>query len=429
MKNKIIGIPSKNLWESWYNMYISIYKTLKVNWYTCYFLQPNKLVKKYLLKAKITDILETPDKKNIKKYPHQKKWEYKQLITYIKIFFWSIAYSDILKESLKEYFEYDSLIKQYNIDSIIIYNWIFRIARLAWLDNSCKIIYFENGYFPNTLQIDDQWINSESSIAKYSYQELLKYKRINNNLIKKIELFQEKDYFSLLQKFLLFLKSHSIKTNIFFIIYIIKKHLQTVIKKNILRFEKNIQLDKWKYFFIALQVHDDTQLIFNSPNINNMESLINDFYYSIKKILPEYTIVVKEHPMDIGRVNYTRLQKKYKDIIWIKKWDIDDIILKSDYTMCINSSVWLQALNQYKKVITLWNTFYNNNPFIENVKYNDEFEEKLNSLRNKHIDKKAVDKYINIFKNELFINWSWKWWAWENFNKKTIKIICEYIVK
>jgi hypothetical protein len=88
MKNKIIGIPSKNLWESWYNMYISIYKTLKVNWYTCYFLQPNKLVKKYLLKAKITDILETPDKKNIKKYPHQKKWEYKQLITYIKIFFW-----------------------------------------------------------------------------------------------------------------------------------------------------------------------------------------------------------------------------------------------------------------------------------------------------------------------------------------------------
>ncbi len=76
--NKIIWIPSKNLWNSWYSIYISIYHTLKNNWYSCYFLQPNKLFKEYLNKTwvKNDDILEINEKINyIKKYKNSEKKE------------------------------------------------------------------------------------------------------------------------------------------------------------------------------------------------------------------------------------------------------------------------------------------------------------------------------------------------------------------
>lgn len=429
---KIIAIPSKNLWESWYNMYISIYKTLKTNWYTCYFLEPNELVKEYLLKAwvNLEDILEVGKKINhIKNYKNKNKAEYRQLTTFIRAFFWNIAYKYILNESLKEYHEYDYLIKKYKIKIIIVYNGIFRIWRLAWIDNDCKIVYFENWYFPNSLQIDNKWINSESSIAKLSYNELLNFKKVDNNKIKDIRIFNKKIEFSFFKKLILNLKSYNYKTSIFYILFILKKSIEILKRKIFFNNEEEVILKKgWKYIFIAFQVNDDTQLIFNSPIIRNMQEIIEFYYDDIKDLFPDYKLVVKEHPMDIWRINYKKLQKRYPDIIWIKKWNIDDIIGKSEYTICVNSSVGFQALAKYKKVFTLWENFYSNNPWIEKLKNKESFKKQLSRLKEKEINKKEVDNYINIFKNELFINWSWKWWGRENYNKKTLKEICEYIV-
>ncbi len=280
------------------------------------------------------------------------------------------------------------------------------------------------------MQIDNKWINAESSITNYKYEKLLKYKKIDNNKIKQIINFQKNISFSFFERGLLNILTYNIKTDIIFIFYFIKKSIQNFYKNLLLKIEKEIKLEKdWKYIFIAFQVHDDTQLIFNSPIINSMDQILDFYYNDIKEILPNYKIVVKEHPMDIWRINYKKLQKKYPDIIWIKKWNIDDIIEKSEYLICVNSSVWFQALSKYKKVFTLWDNFYSNNPWVEKLKNKNSFKEQLLNLKNKELNKKEIDNYINIFKNELFINWSWKWWAWENYNKNTIKEICEYIVK
>lgn len=157
-----------------------------------------------------------------------------------------------------------------------------------------------------------------------------------------------------------------------------------------------------------------------------MNEILDFFYNDIKKILPEYKIVVKEHPMDIGRIKYSNTRKKYNDIIWIKKWNINELIEKCEYLICVNSSVWLQWLAQYKKVLTLWENFYSRNPWVQNIHHKDEFREKLSLLKHSNINKskKSIDKYIDTFKKEIFISW---WWY--NFNKKTIKEICDYITQ
>lgn len=426
---KIIWIPAKNLWWAWFNIYISIYKTLSTNWYKCYFLQPNKLVKKYLEKAHIPkdNILES--KIINSKYDWSHNQEFEELSIYIKTFFWKLFHKQILKEWIIEYHQYNELIQKYNINTILVYNWIFRTWKLAWLDNNCEVIYFENWYFPNTIQVDNKGINAESSISNISYENILNLKK-GNNKIEDIEFYKENYDISFLRKLYLNIFSYSLLTSFYYTLFMIKKIFLNIIKNILLKFEKEIKLEKdWKYIFIAFQVHDDTQLIFNSKVIKKMDDILDFYYKDLKEILPEYKIVVKEHPMDIWRINYKYLQNKYPDIIWIKKWNIDDIIKKSEYIICTNSSVWLQALSKYKKVFSLWENFYSNNPWVEKLKNRNCFKEQLIELKNKELNKKNIDDYINIFKNVLFINGSWKWWAWENFDKKTIKEICEYIVK
>lgn len=426
---KIIAIPSKNLWESWFNIYISIQKTLIKNWYLCYFLQPNKLVKEYLKKANIEDkyILESNLIDWSYKWNHKK--EYNELNIYIKSFFWNIFHKQILKEWIIEYNKYCNLIKQYNINTLLIYNWIFRTWKLAWLDCNCEIIYFENGYFPNTIQIDNKWINSQSSFSNINYKDFLNIKR-ENYKIKYVTIYDIKNDIFFLKKLYLCIFSYSILTSFFYILLMLKKRYLKYKKNILLLLEKEQILEKKiKYIFIAFQVHDDTQLIFNSKIINKMDDILNYYYNDIKEILPEYKIVVKEHPMDIWRINYKHLEKKFNDVLFIKKWNIDDIIEKSEYIFCTNSSVWLQGLSKYKKVFTLWENFYSNNPWVEKLKRKDSFKEQLKKLKEKKINKEEIDKYINIFKNELFINGNWKWWAWDNFNHQTIKNISEYIVK
>lgn len=428
-RRKIIAIPSKNLWTNWFNIYISIYKTLIKNWYKCYFLQPNKLVKKYLEKANIPENNILKSSKIEKEYNWSHKKEYEELNIYIKIFFWKASHKQILKEWIIEYNQYCELIKKYKINSILVYNWIFRTWKLAWLDNNCEIIYFENWYFPNTIQIDNKWINAQSSISNLDYKDFLNIRK-NYNKIKNIEFYKQNYDINFVYKLYLNIFSYSFLTSFYYILFMIKKTYLNILKNTLLKFEKEIKLDKkWKYVFIAFQVHDDTQLIFNSKIIKKMDDILNFYYKDLKEVLPDYKIVIKEHPMDIWRINYKYLQKKYPDIIWIKKWNIDDIIQKSEYVICTNSSVWLQALSKYKKVFTLWENFYSNNPWIVKLENKNSFKKQLLKLKEKEINKKEIDNYINIFKNKLFINGSWKWWAWENFNKKTIKEICEYIVK
>ena len=425
----IIWIPTKNWWLSGYNMYISIYKTLKSNGYKCYFLQPTFFVKKYLLLAWVDekDILETNELKWELKYSWNHTKEYKQLITFIKTFFWKKSFNSILKESLIEYYQYDYLIKKYNINTILIYNGIFRVWRLAWLDNNCRVIYFENWYFPHTIQIDDKWVNADASIADMSYEEILSYKKPSWK-IQDTYIFRSNPI-GLLKKILYYFKSYNLNIFFHYLVAYTKKYYEIYKRKVILFFEKEVTLARDKYVFLALQVHDDTQLIFNSPFVKKPEEIITLSYDILKEEFKDYKIVVKEHPMDIWRISYDKIREKYKDIIWIRKWNIDDVIEKSEYVVCINSSVWLQALSKYKKVFTFWKNFYSNNPWVENLKSLDTVREQFLELKNKKLNTEEIDKYIGVFKNEIFIEWEKTWWAWESFNKKTVKDICEYIVK
>lgn len=370
-----IWIDSRTIFSNFFPLFFSIAKTLQLNWFNVYFINPN-LIQKYQLKKYWLDFIDWNEEK---------------------------------------------IIKENSIKKILLWNWTFNDIKIKWIKN----YYFENWYFWNDLQIFNNWVNAKSEICNLQYVDFLNLKKENKLKINKIELINNIKL-NLFNYYILWFFSHNPISSFKYYFNILRSKLEIYKRKKILNNKKETILKKWKYILIWFQVHDDTQILYNSPLIKKMDDILDFFYKDIKEILPDYKIIVKEHPMDLWRINYSNLQKKYNDIIWIIKWDISNYIDKSDYLICVNSSIWLQALSKYKKVITLWDNFYSNNAWVKNIKNKNDFKEKLLELKNQNIekDKKEIDEYINIFKKEIFIS---NWW-WKKFNKNTVKSICEKII-
>jgi len=368
----------KTIWLSslWrLDLFLNLYKSLENLWYRVYFIwgrpRVNKLYKKY----------------NCKYIEDEKKIEKKKI----------------------------------KFDLVLFWNWLDDLENIVnyCKNNGIKTLFLENWYLLNTIQIDNKWVNLKNSISQKTYEEVLNLKKKDCNL--KID--QDKIVTNL--KFNVSLKDYilwffSYKTIKWVFVELLNK-LYKFCKSKTLAKNSNIDLPD-KYVFIPFQVHDDTQIRYYSPIIKKMTDILDFFYTDIKKVFPSYKIVIKEHPMDLCRIKYPvkELKNKYKDIIWLKWWNIDEIFDNADYVITINSSVWFQALSKCKKVLILWQALYSNNPFVEVVKDKDEFKQKLINLKNKQINCNEVKKYIEKISDLIFI----KWWL-NSFEKKTIKeIIC-----
>jgi hypothetical protein len=253
-------------------------------------------------------------------------------------------------------------------------------------------VYLENGYFPNTIQIDNQGVNMNASF-NVDYDNFLSINRTPP--VKNMHIT---------------LHTYALSTADMCMAGILapdmhrwKRYISTLYSRI---YRKRVSPDPIglpdKFIFIPFQVHDDTQIVYNSRHIKKMDEIFTSFFSSIREICPGHQVVAKEHPMDLGRQNYTRLRKSYPDILWLRNYDINELIDKCSCVITINSSVGFQALARYKRVLTLGDSFYDKNPFVEHMRSTDEFEEKLEKLIKKTIDTNAVDSYISHFK-DLFI--------------------------
>jgi len=366
-------IVSSSIHTNFLPLFLSIALCLKENGYKIYFIEPNILQKHFLNKHTLPFCKEDEiDTKDIKK--------------------------------------------------ILVWNGLSHDIKLTWVQN----YYFENGYFGNDLQIFKNWVNALSEIKDIPFDWILQYKSIsptkqltNTNIITHIDL-------SFYNYWILGFFSQGLIISCKHFTRIMKNKRENSHRKKILQNTPTLKLPEGKYIIIGFQVHDDTQIIHNSEIVHTMDDILNYFYDDIHRILPEHKIIVKEHPMDIARIDYSHLQKKYPEVVWIQKWDIWDYIDISEYLICVNSSIWLQALSKYKKVLTLWDNFYSNNPWSENIKKREDFVGALAKLKAKDLlgDKKLIDAYIKVFKEKIFVSNGW----WKDFKQETVLSICERLI-
>lgn len=289
--------------------------------------------------------------------------------------------------------------KTTDFDHVLIFNGAMDVESDVCKDLSLNTFYLEQGYFPDTMQMDKGGVNCKTNFSDLSYDEFLEfhYKENNIQLKEDFEIITIK-YSKLNRYFLRFLER---KNRMFFLNYL-KRNINLIRAKK--QFNKsavsNIDfVEKEKYIFFPLQVNSDTQIILNS-RYKNMYEAVNDVLPDLLKT--GLKIIIKGHPFEVEPVDYTEL-KKHKQVIFLEKADINSLIDKSEFVVNVNSSVGLQAISRYKRVLLLGDSFYKNAPVslnFEDIKGKNIIEE----MKKIKIDKLIVDKYIGHFKNEIFIN-------------------------
>jgi capsular polysaccharide export protein len=284
-----------------------------------------------------------------------KKQEYKYRNR--KEFFFKLYAGIKFVDAIFKYSCYKNAINNKNISCAIIYNgskYRQLIASLVVNNSNNKVFYIERGCYPNTTAIDPKGVNYNNSLSR-DPNFFLKYYQ------------------------------HAYKI------------LNTKNKKYIVDKNSNINT-KNKYIFIPFQVNTDSQIVKFSPWIKNMNHLVKIIDCLLKYIPIQYNVIFKTHPKCPESVagGYDNLIKKYKNHSRIGfRNDINtaNLIKNASIVCTINSTVGIESLIKYKKVITLGQAFYN----IKGLSYHADNKQELKELFIKIDDLKINQKLITSF--------------------------------
>ena len=305
-------------------------------------------------------------------------YKQKEIIGKYKPFKASVYYKYI--KFITPYFEcnYRYFIKKYNPKIVAFWNGIkypqnigVKIAKS--MNKEC--LYFENGFLPDTTQVDTKGVNALNSLPREkSFYETLQYQDIKlpSKLIpRKIEGKQKLEDITLPEN----------------------------------------------YIFVPFQVAYDSQIIYFS-DFKSMREL----FFLIKDISKklDLTFVFKEHPSD--KVNdYSDLYKEANSkLIFANSIDTATLIKNANAVITINSSVGTEALLFNKKVFVLGEAFYAIDGITCKVTKNN----LLDKLKNKDytVDKKLIKNFLSYLVKDYFIPNSWQNPKREHFLKLEEKI-------
>jgi capsular polysaccharide export protein len=329
-----------------------------------------------------------------------------------------ILHTNVSHKELSTYKKYmnfiDYYIDQHQIEVICLFNgyhWIDQVAKYLAKKKGLKVVYFEDGLFrPYTVTCDNKGINAASSVSQDPdfYDSII----VDKKRLKKYTFKPENPLFLHRKKESLikvgFVKALSMFGNITrlhpnYYVHINWSHaIRYFLFKVSYSRRKNdpIVLPK-EYVFLPFQVSRDTQIFYNSPNIKNMEELLERVHTAVARYNQidgrDVKIVVKEHPEDMSRNNYKQLKEKYnnnQEVIFIGKYNVKDLIKHSLAVITINSTVGIEALVQKKRVITLGDALYNIEGIVQRCTDPVRLYDTLKSALNNPVNVERIQKFI-----------------------------------
>jgi Capsule polysaccharide export protein len=290
---------------------------------------------------------------------------------------WSQVLHDAFRRYLlfvaKNYYNnYCLYFEKKNIDCICVWsgNAISLSAAIAAARKSkIKTVFFENGSLPNTIAMDTQGINFQSSIPRNPdfYRSLIiphQPEEQKSQLVKRAS----------------------------------RKAVEEV----------PVKLPD-KYLFIPYQVFGDSQIIMFSPWINGMEQLTQLVIHSREQADQSLWLVFKEHPT--CKQDYSGFKKRIlssgSNIIFANGNSTQELIEHSQGVITINSSVGIESLLLGKKVITLGQAFYNIEGLVLHADSLPELVDCIKKVQTWHCDESLRNNFL-FYLHEYLIEGSWK---------------------
>jgi capsule polysaccharide modification protein KpsS len=336
----------------------------------------------------------------------------------------------------------------YSYDAFLMWNNNFLFDRIAYYyakKNNKDIFVIEQGSFrPFTLAIDKKGVNFESSIPKTSefYKNLNFDKQLYNSFLEtpiKATKDKTKYYNNNLYKIMVYLNickkvisgGYLEPNYINFFTNLVSKLINN--KKNKLKNKitnnQSINFNK-RYIFVPLQVETDSQIIFFSPSIKDMEELVVKVSEKVKEYNNKFNdnidVIFKSHPKD-SRVDLYELKNKvnkYQNSYLIVKGNTKKYIKNSELVITINSTVGIEALIEKKSVITLGKSFYNIEDIVLHCSKIKLLPEYIKKALEESVNQELIERFLFYLRFIYF-----KEIYWKNSDIKSISKLVDFITE
>lgn len=276
-----------------------------------------------------------------------------------------------------------ALLKDESPDLVVVWGGLalpVSAAVAAAKDLGCKLLYCENGYLPKTIVMDPVGVNAKNSLVG---KDRSFYEQIAVDAEKMTALFQQ----ALIQRPL--------------------KKADSALEDRIKASESEVRLPD-DYIFLPLQVHDDSQVLLYSPRFKNMPDMIRYCHDQIGDYNQRYQtklkLVVKEHPSDFGRIDYTAVKKELEgDVHFIQALGTPELLQGCRAVITINSTVGIEGLFCFKPVITLGDAFYNVPGLLYHLDEGLELSDLLETALTTPVDVELVEKFLYYLKYRYLV--------------------------
>ena len=163
-----------------------------------------------------------------------------------------------------------------------------------------------------------------------------------------------------------------------------------------------------RYVLFAMQVHDDTQMLLFSPRFQSLSEAVT---YAYRRVA-EYSartgdtlkLIVKEHPSDFGRTDYSKLRESLPDAYFLRKKPVSELVAHTQAVLTINSSVGVEGLLHLRPVITLGDAFYNVPGIVRHLGPEDDLADVLADTIGKPVNVDLVTKFLYFLRYEYLVS-------------------------
>ena len=335
----------------------------------------------------------------------------------------------------------DFLLERHKIDAVVVWNGLTGTGRLAAelaRRRKLDVWFFENGFFPWTLQCDSNGVNFRNSLTA-----------LPGSFFDDVPLDSER-----FQQFTRNLRSGHVPEFPFHA-DVPEKSIKGL-PLNILKLRQAQFLEwlphwrhHWKlrqslnavpipraageiqspidepYIFVPLQVNKDTQIRSYSPHIPDMNSFVEVVHKAWRSLNHDkLQLVVKEHPAETTRVNYESLKQRFSDIRWIEAGPTQEWLAGAKVVVTINSGAGVEALAHGRPVVTLGKAFYNKEGIVFHCDEPSRLNSKLEAALKHPHSQENIQKFIYFLRFQYLIEGSWRAWS-----RETVETVANRLLK
>jgi len=287
------------------------------------------------------------------------------------------------------------------------------------------VVFGENGYLPDTLQLDPMGVNAFSSFARAwsldkiralrwtegQRQALARFLAAYRN--NQLPLPQGPDTGRLRASWITYLR---------LAVYGIR-HQKTIKGGNRL-IPSKIPTLPHEFAFFPLQVRDDSQLTMHSPLYGNqLEEAIADVRRALQEVAPGLPLVIKLHPADRRKSNYDPMVRTYPDVIWVGSGDVRKILARSRLVITVNSTVGIESMIFGRPVVVLGRSFYGFDGLVHPVRDRSELPEVLRTASDSPPDAQLVERYLLFLYFIALTRGHWRDYSSEALRRVATRIV------